>query len=56
MMISLIPKNHTIDSHVTHSLSMLSDQDLRDIIQRGEVLAARGDIDDVVDLVPDYNK
>tara|TARA_R110000765_G_scaffold413053_1_gene512926 strand:- start:97 stop:492 length:396 start_codon:yes stop_codon:yes gene_type:complete len=56
MMISLIPKNLHIDSHITHSLSKLSDQDLRDIIKRGEVLAARGDVDDIVDLVPDYNK
>jgi len=25
-----------------------------DIIKRGEVLAARGEVDDIVDLVPDY--
>ena len=56
MMISLIPKNLHIDSHVTHSLSKLSDEDLMDIIKRGEVLAARGEVDDIVDLVPDYNK
>ena len=56
MMISLIPRNLNIDSHVTHSLSKLSDEDLMDIIQRGEVLAARGDIDDIVDLVPDYKE
>ena len=56
MVISLIPKNLHIDSHVTHSLSKLSDEDLMDIIKRGEVLAARGEVDDIVDLVPDYNK
>ena len=57
MMISLIPKSLSIDSHITHlSLSKLSDEDLRDIIKRGEVLAARGEVDDIVDLVPDYNK
>ena len=56
MMISLIPKNLHIDSHVTHSLSKLSDEDLMDIIKRGEVLAARDEVDDIVDLVPDYNK
>ena len=56
MMISLIPKNHTIDSHVTHSLSMLSNEDLVDIIKRGEVLAAREEVDDIVDLVPDYKE
>ena len=56
MMISLIPKNVHIDSHVTHSLSRLSDEDLMDIIKRGEVLAARGDVDDIVDLVPDYKE
>ena len=54
MVISLIPKNLHIDSHVTHSLSKLSDEDLMDIIKRGEGLAARGEIDDIVDLVPDY--
>jgi hypothetical protein len=54
MVISLIPKSLSIDSHVTHSLSKLSDQDLRDIIKRGEVLAARDEVDDIVDLVPDY--
>ena len=54
MMISLIPKSLSIDSHVTHSLSKLSDEDLMDIIKRGEVLAARGEVDDIVDLVPDY--
>ena len=53
MMISLIPKNVHIDSHVTHSLSRLSDEDLMVIIKKGEVLAG-ADIDDVVDLVPDY--
>jgi hypothetical protein len=56
MVISLIPKNHTINSHVTHSLSMLSNEDLVDIIKRGEVLAARDEIDDIVDLVPDYKE
>ena len=56
MMISLIPKSLSIDSHVTHSLSKLSDEDLMDIIKRGEVLAARGEIDDIVDLVPDYKE
>ena len=56
MVISLIPKNLHIDSHVTHSLSKLSDEDLREIIKRGEVLAARDEVDDIVDLVPDYNK
>ena len=56
MVISLIPKNLHIDSHITHSLSKLSDEDLMDIIKRGEVLAARGEVDDIVDLVPDYNK
>jgi hypothetical protein len=56
MMISLIPKSLSIDSHVTHSLSKLSDDDLRDIIKRGEVLAARDEVDDIVDLVPDYDK
>ena len=56
MMISLIPRNLNIDSHVTHSLSKLSDEDLMDIIKRGEVLAARGEVDDIVDLVPDYKE
>ena len=56
MMISLIPKSLSIDSHVTHSLSKLSDEDLMDIIKRGEVLAARGEVDDIVDLVPDYKE
>ena len=56
MMISLIPKSLSIDSHVTHSLSKLSDDDLRDIIKRGEVLAAREEVDDIVDLVPDYKE
>jgi hypothetical protein len=56
MVISLIPKSLSIDSHVTHSLSKLSDEDLRDIIKRGEVLAARDEVDDIVDLVPDYDK
>ena len=56
MVISLIPKNLHIDSHVTHSLSKLSDQDLRDIINRGEALAARDEVDDIVDLVPDYKE
>ena len=53
MMISLIPKNVHIDSHVTHSLSNLSDEDLMVIIKKGEVLAGT-DVDEVVDLVPDY--
>ena len=53
MMISLIPKTLHIDSHITHSLSKLSDEDLMVIIKKGEVLAG-ADIDDVVDLVPDY--
>ena len=26
------------------------------VIKRGEVLAARGEIDDIVDLVPDYKE
>ena len=56
MMISLIPKSLSIDSHVTHSLSKLSDEDLMDIIKRGEVLAARDEVDDIVDLVPDYKE
>ena len=56
MMISLIPKSLSIDSHITHSLSKLSDEDLREIIKRGEVLAARDEVDDIVDLVPDYDK
>ena len=56
MMISLIPKSLSIDSHVTHSLSKLSDDDLREIIKRGEVLAARDEVDDIVDLVPDYKE
>jgi hypothetical protein len=42
------------DSHITHSLSKLSDEDLMDIIKRGEALAARDEVDDIVDLVPDY--
>jgi len=56
MMISLIPKNLHIDSHVAHSLSKLSDEELMVIIKRGEVLAARGEVDDIVDLVPDYKE
>jgi hypothetical protein len=56
MMISLIPKSLSIDSHVTHSLSKLSDEDLMDIIKRGEVRAARDEVDDIVDLVPDYKE
>ena len=56
MVISLIPNSLSIDSHVTLSLSKLSDQDLKDIIKRGEVLAAREEVDDIVDLVPDYKE
>jgi hypothetical protein len=55
MMISLIPKNVQIEGHVSHSLSKLSDEDLMAIIKKGEMLDGR-DVDDVVDLVPDYEE
>jgi hypothetical protein len=53
MMISLIPKNVQLDAHVTHSLGKLSDAELMEIIKKGEALDG-SDVQDVVDLVPDY--
>jgi hypothetical protein len=55
MMISLIPKNLQIEGHVTHSLSKLTDDELLVIIKKGEMLAG-SEVDDIVELVPDYKE